>query len=200
MWPKMLSFQKAKTDKRKAPISHEDGPLQHALPSIYTDHNRDILMKNKKAEHGQRGDETQAKQQELEIFKAVAQAWHGHSGSSRATTEFDARRLNFRAQPSRFRLEAMNRNKSSSLSKGYRCPGSGYWDFGQSLWDSYEILAVSRKLESGMVLDDPFSGDPTGRVIGRRRESKNSLRNLFNLVSSRRYNEPNVPYEQDSQF
>lgn len=161
-------------------------------------------MKNKKmAEHEHGGVQEGGQQQELEMLKAAAQARCGHSRSSQATSEFDARRLNFKSHPSRFRIEAMSRNKSSLLSKGNRSSrssASGYWDFGQSLWDSYEILAVSKKLESGMVLDDPFSGDPPGRVARLRRERKNSLRNLFNLVSSRRFNEPNVPGDNDSQL
>ncbi|OWM65405.1 uncharacterized protein LOC116213977 [Punica granatum] len=163
-------------------------------------------MKKKKAEHEHEGDQEDEEQQELEILKAVAQAWYGHSGSSQATSEFDARRLSFRAQPSRFGLEAMNKNELSSMSslskerRFSRSMASGYWDFRQSLWDSYEILAVSRKLESGMVLDDPFMADHQDQVIRRRRESKNSLRNLFNLMSSRRFNESNVPQEQDSKF
>ncbi|KAK4744340.1 hypothetical protein SAY87_010652 [Trapa incisa] len=150
-----------------------------------------ILMKNKKLQHEDgAGAEHQGegfRQPEIEVLKAVAQAWCGHSGSSRssATSEFDAHRLNFRSRPSRFRLEAVIRNKSLWQSMGVinnRKPAScNYWDFGRSLLDSFEILAVSKRLESGMVSEDPFSGDPPCWVSRRRRESKNSLRNLFKL-------------------
>ncbi|KAK2663657.1 hypothetical protein Ddye_002231 [Dipteronia dyeriana] len=131
-------------------------------------------------------------QHELEIVKAVAQAWYGHSGSSRTTNEFDAYRRNFRGQPSRFKLEAMNKLPSSSTAKDR-------WDFGQSLWDSYEIVTVSKRLEAGLTLDDQFTGvDYQSRKLHRKcRESKNSLRSLFNRLSSRRYNHSEVPGEED---
>ncbi|KAK4843686.1 hypothetical protein QYF36_011494 [Acer negundo] len=121
---------------------------------------------------------------ELEIVKAVAQAWYGHSSSSRTTNEFDAYRRNFRGQPSRFKLEAMNKLPSSSTAKDG-------WDFRQSLWDSYEIVTVSKRLETGLTLDDH------SRVHRRHRESKNSLRNMFYRLSSRRYNPSEVPGEED---
>ncbi|KAL5814885.1 hypothetical protein ACOSQ3_025667 [Xanthoceras sorbifolium] len=108
-------------------------------------------------------------QHELEIVKAVAQAWYGHSGSSRTTTnEFDAYRRNFKSQPSRFKLEAMN----------YKLPAkdtanNANWDFRESLLDSYEIVTVSKKLEAGLTLDNPFSGlDDQSRARSRRREKE----------------------------
>ncbi|KAA8542241.1 hypothetical protein F0562_023623 [Nyssa sinensis] len=127
---------------------------------------------------------------EHEILKAVAQAWHSHSSStSRPTNEFDAYRLNFKSKPSRFKLEAMNK----PLAKDH---GSTHWDFGQSLWDSYEIVTVSKRLEAGLVLDHQFSAlDDTNRIVKKPKESKNSLRNLFNRVSSRRFNEADIPRE-----
>lgn len=133
--------------------------------------------------------------QELEILKAVAQAWYGHSGSTRSTSEFDAHRRNFKSQPSRFKLEAMNNKKSWA-----KQTAAGNWDFRQSLWDSYEIVTVSKKLEAGLMLDNLFSGiddSAAGPVHRRRRESKNSLRNLFNRLSSRRFNEGEVPGDDD---
>ncbi|XP_060202940.1 uncharacterized protein LOC132631379 [Lycium barbarum] len=131
-------------------------------------------MKKKQEPH-------QDEQHDIEILKAVAQAWHGHSSSRRTTAEFDAHRHNFKNKPSRFKLEAMNRTTDG---------GTGKWDFNQSLWDSYEILNVSKKLEAGLVLDHPL--DEPIRIGQKRKESKNSLRNLLNSVSSRRYNEPNL--------
>ncbi|XP_010251354.1 PREDICTED: uncharacterized protein LOC104593295 [Nelumbo nucifera] len=127
----------------------------------------------------------ESEDEQIEILKAVAQAWHGHSGNTRPMKEFDAHShcrnsSNFMSKPSRFKLEAtMNK-----LSKGVIAPN---WDFGQSLWDSYEIVTLSKKLEAGLVLDNHplfiFQDliTPGGK---RRRESKNSLRNLFKRVSS----------------
>lgn len=117
----------------------------------------------------------------LEILKAVAQAWQSHTGTSKPASEFDAHRRNCRANPSRFKLEAI-RSRSS-------VGGMRRWDFGQSLWDSYEIVAVSKKLETGLVLDgDGFrEADGGGRNQRKQRESCNSLRNLFNRAS-RRFN------------
>ncbi|KAJ6869063.1 hypothetical protein NC651_033975 [Populus alba x Populus x berolinensis] len=136
----------------------------------------------KKTEH-----EEDEHQRDLEILKAVAQAWHGHSGSSRSTNEYDAYRQNFQSKPSRFKLEAMNKSSAKRVE-------SVSWDFKQSLWDSYEIVNVSKRLEREFVLEDPFSGlDPHRRVYCKKRESKKSLRNLFNLMSSRRFNEAEVP-------
>ncbi|KAJ6294140.1 hypothetical protein OIU76_022260 [Salix suchowensis] len=108
----------------------------------------------KSTEHGDDG-----YQRELEILKAVAQAWHGHSGSPRSTSEHDAYRQNFQSKPSRFKLEAMNKSSAAKMVENVS------WDFRQSLWDSHEIVTVSRRLERELVLDhDPFS-----RVDARRR-------------------------------
>ncbi|GAV65134.1 hypothetical protein CFOL_v3_08649 [Cephalotus follicularis] len=118
-------------------------------------------------------------EQELEILKAVAQAWHSHSGSSKVTNEYDAHRRNFKSQPSRFKVEAMNKSLGKDVA-------SAHWDFGQSLWDSYEIVAVSKRL-TGL--------DYMSRVRRRPKEKKNSLRNLFNRTCSRRFVEAVTPRE-----
>lgn len=134
---------------------------------------------------------------ELEILKAVAQAWQSHSaGSSRPMTEFDARLRNFKGRlPSRFKLEAMRKSASFSA----RESGTyATWDFGQSLWDAYELVAVSKRLESGLLLDDKSLGELDDNHR-RHRESKNSLRNLFDNRSSRRYNsEASIPHSDDT--
>ncbi|XP_050377863.1 uncharacterized protein LOC126795083 [Argentina anserina] len=133
--------------------------------------------------------------QGLEILKAVAQAWQSHSGSSRPMSEFDARRRNYQGRlPSRFKLEAMRKAATSSASDG---GNNAKWDFGQSLWDDYEIVAVSKRLESGLVLDGELEGC-SDRVHRRRRESKNSLRSLFDRMSSRRYTEADIPHTDDT--
>ncbi|KAI3737355.1 hypothetical protein L2E82_27353 [Cichorium intybus] len=126
---------------------------------------------------------------ELEIVKAVAQAWLGHTATTSppsSTNEFDARRLNFKKKHSRFKLESLtkpswNNNNENRLSAG--------WDFTQSLWDSYEIVAVSRRLESGLLLGDDFDESNKGQASKRKKESKNSLRNILNRTSSRRFDE-----------
>lgn len=129
---------------------------------------------------------------ELEILKAVAQAWYAHSSTTpnpnpKPTNEFDAHRLNFKTKPSRFKLEA-NSSKSSRKQTHYG------WDFGQSLWDSYEIVSVSKKLEAGLVLDPQFSClDEAGKIEKKRKESSNSLRNLITRASSRRFREDDIP-------
>ena len=137
--------------------------------------------------------------QELEIIKAVAQAWYSHAGSTRPLNEIDARKSSFRGKPSRFKLEAMKKLSSANYKSGY---ATSSWDFGQSLWDSYEIVTVSKRLETGLVLDSLFSevDNDSVRVHRRRsttKESKNSLRNLFNQVSSRRFNKAKIPQNND---
>lgn len=122
-------------------------------------------------------------ERDREILKAVAQAWHAHSVTSKATTtisESEAHRRFFKGKPTRFKLEATNANRTRSHDQ---C-----WDFRQSLWDSYEILSVSKKLETGLLMDDPFSFSALNGSR-RRRESSHSLRSLFNRMSSRRFSE-----------
>ncbi|XP_009362938.2 uncharacterized protein LOC103952950 [Pyrus x bretschneideri] len=129
---------------------------------------------------------------ELEIIKAVAQAWYSHSGNSQPMSEFDARRRNYKGKsPSRFKLEAMRKSSSASAHQ------SGYekWDFGQSLWDAYEIVAMSKRLETGLVLDELES---SARVHRKRRESKHSLRSFFNTMFSRRFDEADMPPDEDT--
>ena len=133
-------------------------------------------------------------QQDLEILKAVAQAWYSHSGSSRPMSEFEAHRRNFKGKPSRFKLEAMSKSSTRDTSS------VPYWDFQQSLWDSYELVTVSRRIETGLALDNPFD-NLGGSIRSQRRrkpESKNSLRNLFSHLSSRRFNATKVPQENDT--
>ncbi|XP_075473477.1 uncharacterized protein LOC142504512 [Primulina tabacum] len=118
------------------------------------------------------------------IIKSVAQAWHGHSSSPviESTSEFDAHRLRFQSKPTRFKVQA---------SREVPPPGVKKWDFAKSLWDSYEIVNVSRKLERCLLnMDDPFSESNRVKqvLVKRGKESRNSLRNLFK-TSSRRFSE-----------
>lgn len=129
--------------------------------------------------------------QDLEILKAVAQAWHNRSSSFRPMNEFDAYLRNFKGNPSRFKLEAMKKSSSANDSSH-----GATWDFGQSLCDSYEIVTLSRRLETGLLSDNPFVElDSPSLVHRRRKESRHSLRNLFNRISSRRFTEADIPRE-----
>ncbi|XP_015956375.1 uncharacterized protein LOC107480730 [Arachis duranensis] len=156
------------------------------------------MKKKKKIEPYQEEQQHQHHKQEqkgLEILKAVAQAWYSHSGSSKPMSEFDARRRNFKVKPSRFKLEEMRDTGSSSFSSP--C----YWNFQQSLWDSYELVTVSRRIETGLDLDNNPFDDLCGLIRSQRRrkpESKNSLRNLFSHFSSRRFNAAKIPQENDT--
>lgn len=127
---------------------------------------------------------------DLEILKAVAQAWHNHSSSSKTATEFDAHRINFKANPTRFKLEAMKKSPVKDTRGAHQ-------DFRESLWDSCEIVAVSKLLETGLGLEHQFPmwDDPSMRYK-RPKESKNSLRNLFNQMSSRRFSEEDIPRDE----
>ncbi|KAL3512735.1 hypothetical protein ACH5RR_025452 [Cinchona calisaya] len=157
-------------------------------------------MKKKQQQQQRQKINDDENEHELEIIKAVAQAWYGKSSSSKSSAnEFDAHRRNFKSKPSRFKIEAI-RKASSSRSDEYDGSGSSSsrWDFGQSLWDYYEIVTISRRLERGLVLDHTFSAedDEAGHVFKKRKESKNSFRNLLNRLSSRRFNEAYVPQEE----
>ncbi|CAA6668015.1 unnamed protein product [Spirodela intermedia] len=119
---------------------------------------------------------------ELELLKAVAQAWHGHAGDSGSAAEFDVaaaacRKGANQSRPTRFRVEAARRQVAESQR----------WDFAQSLWDSYEIVTVSKKLESGLAAEDQNAVEGGAPVPpgGRRtkKESKRSLRNLLRIPS-----------------
>ncbi|ERN13832.1 hypothetical protein AMTRI_Chr06g199080 [Amborella trichopoda] len=112
---------------------------------------------------------------EVEILKAVAQAWHGHSGNNaNATSELDAHRCNHKPRPSRFKLEAMNKKSKEETTT---------WDFEQSLLDSYEIVAVSKRIESGLNMShEPAHHGTTHK------KSRNTLRMLFSQAASKRLN------------
>ncbi|XP_071729339.1 uncharacterized protein [Rutidosis leptorrhynchoides] len=124
-------------------------------------------------------------QQELEIIKAVAQAWLGHTtttSSPSPTNEFDTRRLKFKNQPTRFKVEA---NTKPSRNNHHNNKVTTPWDFKQSLWDSYELVAVSRRLETGLLSDNEFNESSKGNGRKKKKESRNSLRNILNRTSRR---------------
>jgi hypothetical protein len=148
---------------------------------------------------------------DVELLKAVAQAWHAWSGNPRPSRgsetggdDSDAagagarpRAGASRHRPSRFKLEAM----AAAAAAVAAPPGEVAWDFTRSLWDTYELVSVARKLESGLAIADhaaaaaaapavPPGGDARG--AGKRaRESGRSLRSLFLRSTSRRFEEPN---------
>uniref|UniRef100_A0A0D9YUF3 Uncharacterized protein n=1 Tax=Oryza glumipatula TaxID=40148 RepID=A0A0D9YUF3_9ORYZ len=106
---------------------------------------------------------------DVELLKAVAQAWHAQSGNPRA-------------------LEAAAIRDRDTRGGG---GGERAWDFAQSLWDTYELVAVARRLESGLVLADHHPGaaaaqeraattrEGGGGGVKRARESSRSLRSIF---------------------
>ncbi|KAK7265630.1 hypothetical protein RJT34_33252 [Clitoria ternatea] len=141
----------------------------------------------------------QQEHHDLEVLKAVAQAWYSHSGTSKPISEFEAHRRNFRVKPSRFKLEACTTNPSTTCT-AITTP-TPYWDFQHSLWDSYELVTVSRRIETGLAFDNPFDDLCVSTLQlqpKRKPESKNSLRNLFNFMSSRRFNASKIPLENDN--
>lgn len=148
---------------------------------------------------------------DLELLKAVAQAWHAQSGNprpsraSRATSGEDddagvgarPRAGEARYRPSRFKLEAMAAGaaKAASPAAETPVPSEQPWDFTRSLWDTYELVSIAKKLESGLVVADYAVDAPAAvpqeggsRGPGKRgRESRRSLRKLLLRTSSGRF-------------
>ncbi|KAF8643919.1 hypothetical protein HU200_062379 [Digitaria exilis] len=134
---------------------------------------------------------------DVELLKAVAQAWHAQLGNPRPSSraagdDSDAgarRREGATRRPSRFKLEAMA--VAASAPPREEAP----WDFAQSLLDTYELVAVARRLESGLVVADQVAGSAATDVPrghGRRaRESGRSLRSLLLRSTSKRFGETN---------
>uniref|UniRef100_A0ACD5YW28 Uncharacterized protein n=1 Tax=Avena sativa TaxID=4498 RepID=A0ACD5YW28_AVESA len=142
---------------------------------------------------------------DVELLKAVAQAWYAHSGNprpSRAVAADDegagvgARHAGARRyRPSRFKLEAAAAAAAAQRRRS--------WDFAQSLWDTYELVAVAQKIESSLAIIDEAAAAPPPRVVADEgatrgggggggkppREGRRSLRSLFHRSSSRRFEE-----------
>ncbi|CAN6244961.1 unnamed protein product [Urochloa humidicola] len=141
---------------------------------------------------------------DVELLKAVAQAWHAQSGNPRPSRASEAgggdsnaaagagARPRVRHRPSRFKLEAMAAAAAAAP------PREAAWDFAQSLWDTYELVAVTRKLESGLAIADHAAAAATTtaapavpRGAGKwATESGRRLRSLFLRSTPRRF-EPN---------
>ncbi|CAH2078049.1 unnamed protein product [Thlaspi arvense] len=139
----------------------------------------------KKREAKDEKEEEEKKKKRLELMKAAAQAWLSHSQTSKNTVlEFEARRKHafVKGKPSRFKMEAL----STASSRKHQHPSFLDWEYGQSLWDPYEILSVSKKLERALTLEEhSFSADKS--LKKKNRDSRNSLRSLFSRSSSRRF-------------
>ncbi|KAF8693651.1 hypothetical protein HU200_039061 [Digitaria exilis] len=153
---------------------------------------------------GQRGTKSSSAQPcdevDVELLKAVAQAWHAQLGnprpSSRAAgddSDAGVRRRDgaaARRRPSRFKLEAMAAAANASAPPPRE---EAPWDFAQSLLDTYELVAVARRLESGLVVADQVAGSAATdvpREQGKRgRESGRSLRSLLLRSTPRRFGE-----------
>ncbi|CAN6232293.1 unnamed protein product [Urochloa humidicola] len=139
---------------------------------------------------------------DVELLKAVAQAWHAQSGNPRPSRASDAggddsdaaagagARPRVRHRPSRFKLEAM------AAAAAVAPPREMAWDFAQSLWDTYELVAVTRKIESSLAIADHAAAATTAapavpRGAGKwARESGRKLRSLFLRSTPRRFEEP----------
>ncbi|KAJ3696999.1 hypothetical protein LUZ61_000704 [Rhynchospora tenuis] len=120
----------------------------------------------------------------LEIVKAAAQAWLAHAANPKSgSKESEMRKDTFMRRPSRFWLEAVK------LSKQREKEAQSAWNFSHSLWDPYEIVAVSKRLETGLLLEHvppvPFASRAESRTK-RGRESSNSFRKLLRKSWSRR--------------
>ncbi|KAG7546302.1 hypothetical protein ISN44_As12g016830 [Arabidopsis suecica] len=137
----------------------------------------------KKQEAKDEREEEEEKKKRLELMKAAAQAWLSHSQTSKRTvSEFEAQRKHafVKGKASRFKTEALSAKHHPSFLD---------WEFGQSLWDPYEILSVSKKLERELTLEEQtFSSSDNGlKKKKKSRDSRNSLRSLFNRSSSKRF-------------
>ncbi|KAG2263257.1 hypothetical protein Bca52824_070336 [Brassica carinata] len=97
------------------------------------------------------GNEEEEVKKRVEVLKAAAQAWLSRSINSESNVlEFEARR-----KKAFVRGIVVYYNKEASSSSLILV-----WEYGQSLWDPYEILSVSKKLERALTLEEcNFSAD-----------------------------------------
>ncbi|XP_013597182.1 PREDICTED: uncharacterized protein LOC106305348 [Brassica oleracea var. oleracea] len=138
----------------------------------------------KRREAKDEDEEEEEVKKRVEVMKAAAQAWLSRSQNSESTVlEFEARRKHafVRGKPSRFKMEAL-----LSTTKKHRHHSFLDWEYGQSLWDPYEILSVFKKLERALTLEEhTFSAD--NAIKKKNRDSRKSLKSLFTTSSSRRF-------------
>ncbi|KAG5407025.1 hypothetical protein IGI04_013144 [Brassica rapa subsp. trilocularis] len=138
----------------------------------------------KRREAKDEGEEQEEVKKRVEVMKAAAQAWLSRSQNSESTVlEFEARRKQafVRGKPSRFKMEAL-----LSTTKKHRHHSFLDWEYGQSLWDPYEILSVFKKLERALTLEEhTFSADYA--IKKKNMDCRKSLKSLFTSSSSRRF-------------
>lgn len=107
---------------------------------------------------------------------------HGMATQARSIKEWEGHKANYRRQPSRFKIEAMKKMAKEAAQRR---------DFKESLWDSYEIVAVSKQLETRLCLEtippSTIFSSSNNNSNNKRKESKNSLRRLLSRSRSRRY-------------
>ncbi|CAA7037306.1 unnamed protein product [Microthlaspi erraticum] len=130
--------------------------------------------------------EEEEKKKRVELMKAAAQAWLSHSQTSKRTVlEFEAQRKHafVKGKPSRFKMEALSITTSTSKEKHHHQPSFLDWEYGQSLWDPYEIVSVSKKLERELTVEEHTLSSDNGH----KKKNRNSLRSLFRRSSSRRF-------------
>ncbi|EOA18101.1 hypothetical protein CARUB_v10006559mg [Capsella rubella] len=141
-------------------------------------------MRKKREAKDEKEKEEEEKKKRVELMKAAAQAWLSHSQTSKHTVlEFDAQRKHafVKGKASRFKMEALSTKHHPSFLD---------WEFGQSLWDPYEIISVSKKLERELTLEEQtFSSSDNAleKKKKKNRDSRNSLRSLFSRSSSKRF-------------
>ncbi|KFK27618.1 hypothetical protein AALP_AA8G406900 [Arabis alpina] len=127
--------------------------------------------------------EEDEKKKRLELRKAAAQAWFSHSQTSKRTvSEFELQRRHgfVKGKASRFKTEAL----FNGTTKHHHHPSFLDWEDGQSLWDSYEIVSVSKKLERELTLEEQ---ETFSSYIGLKKKKRTSLRSLFSRSSSGRF-------------
>lgn len=132
--------------------------------------------------------EEDEKKKRVELRKAAAQAWLSHSQTSKRTvSEFELQRKNgfVEGKPSRFKTEALSNGTKHHHHTHHHYPSFLDWEYGQSLWDPYEIVSVSKKLERELTLEE--EENTFSSYIGLKKKSRNSLKSLFSRSSSRRF-------------
>ncbi|CAN8230649.1 unnamed protein product [Cochlearia groenlandica] len=132
-------------------------------------------------------EEEEEKKKRVELMKAAAQAWLSHSQTSKRTVlEFEAQRKHgfFKGKASRFKAEAL----SLATRKDHHHHHSSFldWELGQSLWDPYEIVSVSKKLERELTIEEEssLSSGTNGFKKKKHKSKRNSLRSLFSRFPS----------------
>lgn len=142
----------------------------------------------KRREAKDENEEEEGVKKRVEMMKAAAQAWLSRSQNSESNVlEFEKaqRKQAFvRGKPSRFKMEEA---LLSTATKKHPHPSFLVWEYGQSLWDPYEILSVYKKLERALTLEEyTFSADYVIKK-NKNRDSRTRVKSLLTSSSSRRF-------------